>query len=67
MKEETERKKIGVLDLGVKNSTLDYLAEKGFTVTVFPYNTKAEDILNSGVQALFVSNEPEILLTLQKQ
>lgn len=51
-------KKIGVLDLGVKNSTLDYLAEKGFTVTVFPYNTKAEEILNSGVQALFVSNGP---------
>lgn len=55
---ENEGKKIGVLDLGVKNSTLDYLAEKGFKAVVFPYNTKGEDILNSGVEALIVSNGP---------
>ncbi len=55
---ENEGKKIGILDLGVKNSTLDYLAEKGFKAVVFPYNTKGEDILNSGVEALIVSNGP---------
>lgn len=55
---ENEGKKIGVLDLGVKNSTLNYLAEKGFKAVVFPYNTKGEDILNSGIEALIVSNGP---------
>lgn len=53
-----EGKKIGVIDLGVKNSTLDYLTGKGFHVVVFPYNTKAEDILNAGLSALIVSNGP---------
>ena len=51
-------KKIGVLDLGVKNSTLEYLTGKGFKVVVFPYNTKSEEILNSGISALLVSNGP---------
>lgn len=53
-----EGKKIGVIDLGVKNSTLNYLTEKGFHVVVFPYNTKAEEILNAGLSALIVSNGP---------
>lgn len=53
-----EGKRIGVLDLGVKNSTLKYLKEKGFEVVVFPYNTKAEEILNSNLSALVISNGP---------
>ena len=53
-----EGKRIGVLDLGVKNSTLDYLKEKGFTVVVFPYNTKAEEILAQNIEALIISNGP---------
>ena len=53
-----EGKRIGVLDLGVKNSTLDYLKEKGFNVVVFPYNTKAEEILAANLSALVISNGP---------
>lgn len=53
-----EGKKIGVLDLGVKRSTLDYLKSEGFDVVVFPYNTKAEEILNENLTALIVSNGP---------
>ncbi|WP_300358530.1 carbamoyl phosphate synthase small subunit [Fusobacterium sp.] len=51
-------KKIGVLDLGVKKSTLNYLEGQGFDVVVFPYNTKAEDILAENISALVVSNGP---------
>lgn len=53
-----EGKRIGVLDLGVKNSTLDYMKERGFNVVVFPYNTKAEEILAANLSALVVSNGP---------
>ncbi|WP_300330240.1 carbamoyl phosphate synthase small subunit [Fusobacterium sp.] len=53
-----EGKRIGVLDLGVKNSTLEYMKERGFNVVVFPYNTKAEEILAANLSALVVSNGP---------
>ena len=53
-----EGKRIGVLDLGVKKSTLAYLESQGFNVVVFPYNTKAEEILNENLAALVVSNGP---------
>ena len=51
-------KRVGVIDLGVKNSTLNYIKDAGFTVVVFPYNTKAEDILAQNLSALVVSNGP---------
>ena len=53
-----EGKRIGVLDLGVKKSTLAYLESQGFNVVVFPYNIKAEEILNENLSALVVSNGP---------
>lgn len=53
-----EGKRIGVLDLGVKKSTLAYLESQGFNVVVFPYKTKAEEILNENLSALVVSNGP---------
>ena len=53
-----EGKRIGVLDLGVKKSTLAYLESQGFNIVVFPYNTKAEEILNENLSALVVSNGP---------
>ena len=53
-----EGKRIGVLDLGVKKSTLAYLESQGFNVVVFPYNTKAEEILNENLATLVVSNGP---------
>lgn len=50
--------KVAVMDLGVKQSILDNLAAQGFELTVFPSNTKAQDILATKPDALFLSNGP---------
>jgi carbamoyl-phosphate synthase small subunit len=49
---------VAVLDLGVKTSTLHYLAERGLDVVVLPQSTTAEEILELGPSALFYSNGP---------
>ena len=49
---------VAVLDLGVKTSTLNYLAERGFDVIVLPETTTAEQILQLEPSALFYSNGP---------
>lgn len=49
---------VAVLDLGVKTSTLNYLAEQGFDVVVLPQSTTAEEILALKPDALFYSNGP---------
>lgn len=49
---------VAVLDLGVKTSTLNYLAERGFDVFVLPQTVTAEDILALAPDALFYSNGP---------
>lgn len=51
-------KKIGVLDLGVKKSTLEYLKNKNFHTVVFPALTSAEDILLENLDGLIISNGP---------
>ncbi|WP_307038475.1 glutamine-hydrolyzing carbamoyl-phosphate synthase small subunit [Agromyces ramosus] len=47
-----------VLDLGVKTSTLKYLAERGFDVHVVPQSITAEEVLAMSPDALFFSNGP---------
>ncbi|SIN74090.1 glutamine-hydrolyzing carbamoyl-phosphate synthase small subunit [Agromyces cerinus] len=47
-----------VLDLGVKTSTLKYLAERGFDVHVVPQSITAEEVLALAPDALFFSNGP---------
>jgi carbamoyl-phosphate synthase small subunit len=47
-----------VLDLGVKTSTLKYLAERGFDVHVVPQSITAEEVLEMSPDALFFSNGP---------
>jgi carbamoyl-phosphate synthase small subunit len=49
---------VAVLDLGVKKSTLHYLAARGFDVHVLPQSVTASDVLQLGVDALFYSNGP---------
>lgn len=49
---------VAVLDLGVKTSTLRYLAERGFDVHVVPQAITAEEILALAPDALFFSNGP---------
>lgn len=57
----TDTEKVGnvaVLDLGVKRSTITFLTEQGFDVTVFPSNSSMEEILSSDPDGVFYSNGP---------
>ena len=49
---------VAVLDLGVKTSTLNYLAERGFDVHVVPQSITAQEVLEMAPDALFFSNGP---------
>jgi carbamoyl-phosphate synthase small subunit len=49
---------VAVLDLGVKTSTLNFLAERGFDVKVLPQSVTAEEVLAERPDALFFSNGP---------
>jgi len=58
---EAEGERIGsvaVLDLGVKTSTLKYLAARGFDVHVVPQNVTIDEIRALEPDALFFSNGP---------
>jgi carbamoyl-phosphate synthase small subunit len=49
---------VAVLDLGVKTSTLRYLAARGFDVDVVPQTITLEALLESKPDAVFFSNGP---------
>jgi len=49
---------VAVLDLGVKTSTLNYLAARGFDVHVLPQSATIEDVLAINPVAAFFSNGP---------
>ncbi len=49
---------VAVLDLGVKASTLQYLAVRGFDVHVLPQTTTADELLALKPNAVFYSNGP---------
>ena len=49
---------LAVLDLGVKFSTLNYLAERGFEVHVLPQSVSLEQLLSIDPVAVFYSNGP---------
>ncbi|PJJ63136.1 glutamine-hydrolyzing carbamoyl-phosphate synthase small subunit [Compostimonas suwonensis] len=49
---------VAVLDLGVKTSTVNYLAERGFDVHVLPQQVTADHVLSLEPSALFYSNGP---------
>lgn len=49
---------VAVLDLGVKTSTLNYLAERGFDVEVLPESITADEVRALEPDALFYSNGP---------
>jgi carbamoyl-phosphate synthase small subunit len=49
---------VAVLDLGVKTSTLHYLAARGFDVHVLPQTVTAAEVLALEPDALFYSNGP---------
>ncbi len=49
---------VAVLDLGVKDSTLNYLSARGFDVHVLPQQVTLEDVLGLHPDAVFFSNGP---------
>ncbi|MDH6422582.1 glutamine-hydrolyzing carbamoyl-phosphate synthase small subunit [Aurantimicrobium minutum] len=49
---------VAILDLGVKTSTVNYIAERGFDAHVLPQTVTAEQILSMKPSALFFSNGP---------
>jgi len=49
---------VAILDLGVKTSTVNYIAERGFDAHVLPQTVTAEQILDMKPSALFFSNGP---------
>jgi carbamoyl-phosphate synthase small subunit len=49
---------VAILDLGVKNSTVAYIAQRGFDAHVLPQSITAGEVLALGVDALFFSNGP---------
>lgn len=55
---ENSTYKIAVLDLGVKNNILKYLAEREAYLKVFPYNSSLEDLMTFNPDAIFLSNGP---------
>lgn len=52
-------KKVGIIDLGVKNNNINSFVKRGCNVTIFPYDTKAEEILKYNLDGLFLSNGAE--------
>ncbi len=50
--------KVALLDFGVKQNIIRCLVERGCQVTVFPYDTTAEEILSGGFDGVQLSNGP---------
>lgn len=49
---------LAVLDLGVKTSTINYLAARGFDVNVLPHSITLDELLALSPVAVFYSNGP---------
>lgn len=50
--------KVALLDLGAKSNIANSLAQRGCEVTVYPANTKAEEILAAKPDGIMLSNGP---------
>ena len=55
---ENETQKLALLDFGVKKSLITELNARGCTVTVYPHDTKAADILASKPDGIVLSGGP---------
>lgn len=59
IKGNTSGPKIAILDLGVLNSFVEQLKTLGCDLTLLPYNTDADKILELNLDGLIISNGPE--------
>jgi carbamoyl-phosphate synthase small subunit len=51
--------KIVILDLGITHSIIRQLETLGFSITLLPYNSPAQEILRTKPKGLIISNGPE--------
>lgn len=55
---QDEKFKVALYDFGVRRSTVKKLCSEGCTVTVLPYNTPADVVLNGGYDGVVLSEGP---------
>jgi len=55
---QTVNYKIAAIDFGIKYSILRILESHGCSITIFPANTNADDLLNFDPDGVFLSNGP---------
>ena len=56
---------VAFIDLGARKSSAVSFADKGFAVTKYNADVKAETILNSGAKGVVISNAPEIFTAFE--
>ena len=56
--EGTRPLKVALLDLGAKKNIADSLAARGCDVTIYPFDTSAEEILRDAPDGIMLSNGP---------
>jgi len=52
------KKKVALLDYGIKRNIIEKLTKRGCEVTVFPHDTSAEDIIAFNPDGIMLSNGP---------
>jgi carbamoyl-phosphate synthase small subunit len=50
--------KVAIVDLGIKRSTIEHMAERGLEVVVYPAKVSAETLISAKPDAVFYSNGP---------
>lgn len=53
-----EGKKVAIIDFGIKQNIIRNFVKRGCNVTVFPYDVKAEEVLEINPDLVFLSNGP---------
>lgn len=53
-----EGKKVAIIDFGIKQNIIRNFVKRGCNVTVFPYDFKAEEVLDINPDLVFLSNGP---------
>lgn len=54
----TAEKKVALMDFGCKNNIIRSLLQRGCEVTVYPADTKAEEILKNDIDGIMLTNGP---------
>lgn len=58
IKVENPKYKIGVIDFGIKRNILRNFQNRDCSMTIFPWNVKADEVLNYDLDGIFLSNGP---------